>query len=165
MKRIYCFLVMCFVFNSPFVKVFASSSDTKVKEFAYDSLRLAILGTLDKCLSGKQDQMVADPGGLIVLLGEIDSDPARHLLLQLLDIQIGEANSEALSYAVVKQGKKILPDLKRLLSDPINCSILNNKNFKQTSNKLQCLTVDTRNRRINWLIDIINTGKTLEYVL
>ena len=142
-----------------FLSVFTSAGESPyIKEsdiiaLGYSSLEWAILNSI-----GTTDPP-NDAGGLIVLLGHIDTDESRELLIKLTNYYLGSATAEALSYSIVKQGNKILPDLKRTLETPVICA-----SNEMTPSK-KCLSIESRNRSIQYDIDFINSGKKLDYIL
>jgi hypothetical protein len=165
MSRKLPFAICFFIFQIIFTNSIYAEPPEVVKKFAYDSLGIAILHSLDKSFARGDTNTPADAGGLIILLGEIDNDDARNLLVQLLEVYIGEANYEALSYSVVRQGKSIRKRLKDMLSMPVTCSLLGIEYSPKKDSQLRCLTVEDRNRRINRLIDMIDKNVELQYVL
>ena len=121
---------------------------------------------MDMILSKDPNVAVADPGGLILLLGEIDSEEARSILIGLTEVYIGSATSEALTFSAIKQGKAIEDDLMRLLSQPISCGILNDNLLPPMNYKyIQCLDKTERDRRIKKFLKYISEGREVEYAL
>lgn len=129
----------------------------EVERFSFNSLEKAVFSTLEKSLANEPAD--TDPGGLIIVLGEIDSEYTRATLLRLANVYLGSANSEAFQYAVSQQGKLLLGGLRELLGSPVNCEFL-----RQGSN-LRCLERESRNRQIRRLIKIIENGEKIEYLL
>ena len=155
------------VFTIVFLTIFpttafsnSQNSDKTTQEFAYESLTKVILHSLNLSLGGRSKETVVDPSGLILLLASDKSIEARNLLLQLLELNIGPVHAEALSYAVVKQGKAIEDDLRNLLREPVECTLLKNDRFEA----LQCLSQEARDAHVRWLLKLIENGKTIEYV-
>jgi len=163
-RKKYVFLVLFLIFQM-FLATVANNQpqEEAVTDFAYDSFRKVIARSLEKELV--EDKQSAIPSGLIILLGEIDSANARNLLLQMLEVYIGEAHYETLSYAIVKQGKKIRKGLKNLLTTDPSCDFLDGVCLENKKCLLKCLTKEERNRNIYWLLDLIDKGRKLEYVL
>jgi len=140
-----------------------NSSDKDVRKFAYDSFKLVLSYSLDKSLSGDFEHEIADPSGLIVLLAEINAAEARNLLIQLVEVHLGPVHSEALDYAIVKQGKKIRASLMTLSAKPVQCAFLNNELSGAKLDKVKCLNKQDRDRIIASLLNLIDQGKPLEY--
>lgn len=139
--------------------------DKPVKEFAYDSFKLVLSHSLDKSLSGNSEAEIADPSGLIILLSEIDSDEARSVLVQLAEIKLGPVHSEALDYAIARQGKKIRSKLNSLLTKSVQCDFLKNSLKGPKYSKLRCFSQHDRDQYIKSLLESIDQGKKIEYVL
>lgn len=137
------------------------STQKEVTDFAYESLVFALLVSI----YGEPQMRCVDPPGLIILLGEIDTEEARSTLCKLLELYIGSANGEALTYAVVRQGPKILDDLHRLSSEPAERSLKFRYYILPKSVQIKYLSDEERNRTIKWLIEIIESGKSIEYAL
>ena len=141
----------------------ASMQNQELVDFAYISFANSLLFSIEKTLAGEDKSAAADPGGMILLLGEIDSDHARELLIDLLDLYIGSATSEALYYSIVKHGKTIERQLLLKLESPISGRLI--KMGKEKGYKIDLLSTNERNERIKWLLDIIGSGKKLDYTL
>jgi len=159
---IFLFLVMETTYGTENEKI-ESESEKATQEFAYFTLKKMMLHSLDKTINREYEAAIIDPSGLIVLLADLDNDDARSLLLQILEVYVGSATGEALSYAIVKQGKKIKNDLEVLLNQPVRCDFLKNNTYK--AGNLRCLSKETRDRNIRRLLNLIERGKRIEYVL
>lgn len=140
-------------------------SEEEVRQFAYDSFQRVLVNSLEKNLAKKYEEQVANPSGLIIFLAEIDNDKARQLLLQLVEVYVGESTGEAVTYAILQQGKKIRPGLVDLLRLPVSCSLINKEEFKGKVSHLKCFTMDERNEFIREYIKDIDNGVKIEYVL
>jgi hypothetical protein len=138
------------------------SSQSEIRAFAYQSLHKLVLNSLELAATGARET-VADPGGAILILGEIDSPEARSLLVQLTEVYVGAANAEALSYAVARQGRRIKTLLEKLLRQPVECEFLSVARDGQS--RLSCLSQGERDRRIRRLLEIIETGEEYSYAL
>jgi len=157
------FLVMMVLMLTPTIALCDDPYDLEkeTRDFAYFTLRKILIHSLDKELSGADEEAVVSPDGLIVLLADMDSDEARGILLELVEVYVGSATGEAVTYAVVKQGKSIRDDLKSLRSKPVTCSLLANiKNHPV----LKCLSRQERDSRISRYIGFINSGEIIQYV-
>ena len=141
------------------------SSDKQIKRFAYDSLKSVIVYSLEKNLNGEFDKEIADPSGLIILLADVDTREARNVLLQLIEVNIGAANAEALTYSIIKQGKKIRSGLNAMVNQPIQCSLLRTDIKEKGKSVLRCFTQEERDTIIINLIKFIDEGKKPYYDL
>jgi hypothetical protein len=141
------------------------SSDKQIKKFAYDSLKNVMVYSLEKNLTGEFDKEIADPSGLIILLADVDTKEARNVLLQLIEVSIGAANAEALTYSIMKQGKKIRSGLNAMVTQPIQCSLLRTDIKEKTKSVLRCFTQEERDAIIINLIKYIDEGKKPYYDL
>ena len=135
----------------------------EVRRFAVESLQRSILQSVSNALTGHGKESIADPGGLVVLLADVDTEAARDLLAGLVEVDVGAATSEAVDYAVLAQGKKMRDRLEALITSPARCSVLNLSDGKVTT--IPCLSKDERNRRIHRLLELIELGRRIDYVL
>lgn len=129
------------------------------KKFAYSSYEKAILVSAAKSLSGLETD--SDSGGLILLLGYIDTAESRAILLNLIRYYVGSANGEALTYAVYLQGKKIINGLKLIDKDNYNCSQINFGGGLS----LKCASAEEVKDRVEGLIKAIVDREEMEYAL
>ena len=132
---------------------FSEANDENTINYGYLSLKSAILNSI------KDPSIPIDTSGLIVLLGDIDTDNSRQLLSRLTNYYLGSATTEALAYSIVKQGKKILGQLKEKVKNPDSCVV------KQHQSTYRCLTLEERNRLIKKYIKLIESGHTINYVI
>jgi hypothetical protein len=137
-------------------QVFAQNSTEEVTSFAYESLGQSIISSLEM----SEDERFADADGLIILLGEIDSDEARNLLIEFLGLYIGESHGEALSYAIERQGKKIQKALEININPYKGCVI--KSKFKTN---LACLEEGSVKEKSKDLLLSISQGGLPEYPL
>ena len=141
-----------------FLSVFTSAGESPyIKEsdiivLGYSSLEWAILNSI-----GTTDPP-NDAGGLIVLLGHIDTDESRELLIKLTNYYLGSAIGEARSYSILKHGMKILDSLKREANKSSRCDV-------KLMRKVRCYTTSERKERIEHYIKSIELGKEGEYVI
>jgi hypothetical protein len=148
------------------LKISSASSDKQVKKFAYDSLRRVIVYSLEKNLSNDFDKQIADPSGLIILLSEVDTSEARNILLQLIEVNIGDVHAEALTYSILRQGKKIKSNLSAMVTKPIQCSLLHGDFYdSQEKRVLRCFTQQERDTLIINLLRFIDEGTKPSYDL
>lgn len=134
------------------ISSFAEKKNHSIIEYGYSSLEFAILNSVGI------PNPPNDASGLLILLGDIDNDNARELLVKLTDYYLGSATTEALDYSIVRQGKKILFKLKKQLNNPNICDERNELRGDR------CLTLKERNQKISRYIELIESGKTIDYV-
>ncbi len=151
MLRVFAFLI--FILFLPH-QVFAQNNTDEAMEFAYESIGQSIISLIEM----PEEKRFADPDGLIILLGEIDSDEARNLLIELLGIYIGESHGEALNYAIQRQGKKIQKALEANINSYKGCFI--RTRFKTN---LECLEEESIKEISKNLLLSISQGKLPEY--
>jgi hypothetical protein len=142
----------------------APPSNDAVRRFALESLRRSIIHGLSIPVEARRIDPPADPAGLILLLAEIDSKGARRLLVEMLELRMGEADAEALFSAVTSQGRAIEPMLRQALGQPVRCDIIRGTQKIQRT-PLACSTPEERDRTVLHLIDLIEKGQKIEYVL
>ena len=161
-----CAIMLCLICSAAHAG--SAENDEAVRILGYESFKRVLMYSIDKTMLGEYKDSVVDPGGLIVLLADIDSVGARKILLQLTEVYIGEATGEALNYAVVKQDKAIEEDLRQLLEKDVECGLLKESHtYVRTYEvkKIRCKTRESRDRKIKWLLEMIEEGRELEYVL
>ena len=91
MKSQFTALLLAVILLSHSSIAICDQSDS-VSEFAYESIYITILNSIDISLNDYKSEdkepnrieFIADPAGLIILLGEIDNDKSRKLLCKLL---------------------------------------------------------------------------------
>jgi len=132
---------------------YAENNTDIVDAYGYSSIKFSILNSLG------HERPPNDASGLLVFLGSIDDSSARKLLVDLTSYYLGSATGEALHYSIVRQGKEILPELMRALDEPITCT------GKVVSPPEKCLSLEERDRLIRKLINLIDSGKKLDYVM
>jgi hypothetical protein len=95
----------------------------------------------------------------------MDTVEARHLLVGLLDVRIGEVDSEALISAISMQGESLEPELARVIKGPVRCELLRSGGALGEEWPLECKSRDERDRLVRWLLEHIRDGVRIEYVL
>ena len=135
-----------------------------VTDLGYSALEFAILNSIRP----PPHEPPNDASGLISLLGNIDTDRSRRLLIRLTNYYIGSHPSEVLSYSITRQGRKILGDLKEEMKRPINCTAL--KPITETLKETQlpgprCRAIGERDRAIKWYIELIEADEQVEFIL
>jgi hypothetical protein len=141
----------------------AATGDVATRKFAFDSLRRSIIHGLSVPVDARGIDLPADPAGLILLLGEMDSPDARRLLVGLIELRMAEADAEALFSAITYQGKEIEPALRGILGQPVRCRILDGTQETQRT-PLSCVSPDRRDAKATRMIDLIEKGERIEYV-
>ena len=164
MKKVLLLLIMFCLIGPRFAYSGSNALDKSTREFGYLSLKQAIIYSLDMHLGGYPEDAIANPNGLIALLGLTDSNEARELLLELVEVNISEIHGKALTYAILKQGSAIRYELKSLMDKPIECALIKKGAHSKTINKIRCITKKTRNRRIKFYLEMIDKGETTELV-
>ena len=137
----------------PAISTHADERESDVIVYGYSSLEHAILNSIN--LSSAPN----DASGLLILLGEIDTKNGRKLLTKLTNYYLGSSTSEALTYSIVKQGDKILPNLRKEIDKDNACIELHG----DKDNK--CLSIEERNKTILRYIELIESGVKIEYAL
>ena len=138
--------------------------DKPVVKFAYNSLKQALIHSLDMTMAGNTEDAITNPNGLITLLGHTDSEGARGLLLELVEIHMSETHGEALTYAILKQGNAMRYALTSLMGKPCECSLIKKGSYPKSITRIRCITKKTRNRRIQFYLEKIDKGETIELV-
>ena len=132
--------------------------------FAFDSARRAVIHSAAKVLGGRHADADADPGGLVLLLGEIDREEARLLLTQFTDVYLGEAQEGALSYAVARQGRRMEKHLLEIQRTGGKCRVLRDAQIDDARRRQMCLSPTARLSRISSLLALIRSGRLPSYV-
>lgn len=139
-------------------------SERIAKDLAYDSFRKVLVNSIIKNKERNYKGAIADPGGLILLLGEMKTEESKEILLELIEIYLGSATSEDLDHVITKQGKDIEANLKALLKSPVLCTL---KKFeKGISDKvsLECNKKQERDNRIKNYLKLIKMGEIVEVI-
>ncbi len=162
-KQFKIFVLLILLFSSD-LGLAAENPEKITKDFAYNSFRKVLVNSIVKNLEHDYKEAIADPGGLILLLGEMKTEEATTILLELIEVYIGSATGEDLSHVITKQGKVIETKLKALLKSPVLCTL---KKFEEgISNKfsLNCLEKKERDDQINYYLNLIKNGKIIEVI-
>lgn len=139
-----------------------SNPENEAKDLAYDSFRKILVNSIIKNMERDYKGAIADPGELILLLGEMKTEESKKILLELIEVYIGSATGEDLGHVITKQGKNIEANLKAMLKSPILCIL---KKFEEgISNKisLECSEKQERDNRIKYYLNLIKKGEIIE---
>jgi len=166
MKKVLIFTALLLLLQNPIVigQPEYKYSETTTNEIAIKSLERILIHSLRKTRDNQYKEAITDPDGLLLLLGTIDNSSARRLLLDLLELYFGSATGEALSHAVLIQGKKIRNDLLKLKSSPVRCDLLKEYPSEKHIDPISCLDAKSRDSRVQRLIDLINEDFIPQYV-
>ena len=128
-------------------------------DYGYAALEYAILKSLKSLTNYDHIEEPIDANGLITLLGNIDADGSRKLLTRLTHYYIGAHPSETFTYAITRQGQKILNDLKEEIGKPANCRALEPMALPAGKTPFpSCFTVEERDLHIQRRIELIESG-------
>lgn len=144
-------IILLFMITSVCCNSAEIKSNHELVTYGYFSLESVILNSI-------QDEAVSvDISGLIVLLGNVDTDESRNLLIKLSNYYFGSAISEALLYSITKHGTKILNKLRDEINTPVNCT------SKIKGN--DCLNNTERGQLIESYIKLIESGDKIDYLI
>ena len=164
MKKILLIVTLFYLIQPTCTYASTDPIDKPAVRFAYSSLKQALIHSLDVTMTGNSEDAITNPNGLITLLGHTDSEEARELLLELVEVHIGEAHGEALTYAILKQGNAMGYALKSLMNKSCECALIKKGSYSKTINRIRCITKKTRNMRIKFYLEMIEKGETIELV-
>ena len=87
MKKVLIFTVLLLLLQNQIVfgQPKYEYNETTTNRIAIKSLERIIIHSLRKTRGNQYKEAITDPDGLLLLLGTIDNDPARRLLLDLLE--------------------------------------------------------------------------------
>jgi hypothetical protein len=162
MKKILFIITLFWLIQPPCAYAGTDAHDNPARKFAYKSLKQALIHSLDVTMTGNTEDAITNPNGLIVLLGHTDTEEARDLLLELVEIHIGEAHGEALTYAILKQGNAMRYALKSVMDKSCECALIKKGSYAKSINRIRCITKKTRNMRIKFYLEMIDKGETTE---
>jgi len=159
--KVIAFIILLFF---PDLGLSTENPERIAKDLAYDSFRKVLVNSIIKSRERDYKGAIADPGGLILLLGEMKTEESREILLELIEVYVGSATSEDLDHVITKQGKDIEANLQALLKSPVLCVL---KKFEEAildKVSLECSERTERDTRIKHYLKLIKMGEVVEII-